>query len=157
MSLGDFLLIRGVKFLEVSPIFLIRVSPTSNQQSSKGQSGRRDQQEGGQQEGEQKRSRGSRKGSSSCQSLQGSCMFIPCLARFPRISNVDDLQLAESHPSQSMKQIIVSCSGKSEAAPYLTLGIKTKAQVFRVNMILYTQMKKGKALSPTNSGQNQRR
>jgi hypothetical protein len=71
MSLGDCLLIRGVKFLEVSPIFLIRVSPTSNQQSSKGQSGRRDQQEWGgeQQEGEQERSRGSRKGSSNCQSL----------------------------------------------------------------------------------------
>lgn len=65
-------------------------------------------------------------------------LYVYTLARFPRISNVDDLQLAESHPSQSMKQIIVSCSRKSEASQYLTLGIKTKAQVFRVNMILYT-------------------
>jgi hypothetical protein len=34
IALANFLLIRGIKFLEGSPIFIIRISPISNQQTS---------------------------------------------------------------------------------------------------------------------------
>ena len=40
------------------------------------------------------------------------------LSRVPRTPNVNQPQLAESHLCQSMRQIIVSCCGQSEAAPY---------------------------------------
>jgi hypothetical protein len=46
--------------------------------------------------------------------------------RVPRISKANYLQLAESCTCQSMRQIIVSCCGGSEAAPYPTPGIKTE-------------------------------
>jgi hypothetical protein len=52
----------------------------------------------------------------------------------PRIPNVNYLQLAESHSCQSMRQIIVSCCGQSEAATHPTLGIKTKTYAHNINV-----------------------
>jgi hypothetical protein len=49
--------------------------------------------------------------------------YIYTLSTVPRIPNINDLYLEESHSSQSMRQIIVSCCGQSEAAPCPTPGI----------------------------------
>jgi hypothetical protein len=44
------------------------------------------------------------------------------------------LQLAKAGPCWSMRQIIVSCSGQSEAAPYSTLGNKMKANSYNISV-----------------------
>ena len=63
--------------------------------------------------------------SSSSRSLSG-LWHVYTYSRVPRISHLSSLQLAESCPCQSRRQIIVSCCGQSEAAPCPTSGIKTK-------------------------------
>jgi hypothetical protein len=45
------------------------------------------------------------------------------------------LQLAESSPCQSMRQIIVSCCEQSEAVPYLTPEIKIKAYSHDISVL----------------------
>ena len=47
------------------------------------------------------------------------------------------LQLAESCPCQSTRQITASCCGQSEAAPYLTPRIKIKTYSYAISFFFF--------------------
>lgn len=73
--------------------------------------------------------------------------YVYTPSRTFRIPNINYLQLTESGPCQSMRQIIVNFYGQSEAASYPTPGIKTKT--FRQNIIGLFKKSKFSLQSPS--------
>jgi hypothetical protein len=69
----------------------------------------------------------------------GLSIHIPC-EKFPEfqmsLNCRNYLHLAKSCPYQSMRQIIVSCCGQSEAVPYPTPGIKAKTYSYDISVFL---------------------
>ena len=80
-------------------------------------------------------------GAAAAVSLPGFWHFYT-LPRVPRIPNINYLQLAESYPCQSMRQIIVTCCGQSEAATYPTPGIKMKTHSYNTFVCVCVFLKK---------------
>ena len=111
LLLDYFLLIRGIEFLGASLIFTIRISNFFLLFLLCAQLLNKLQQ------------------TNNPTTSQGPSIYIPS-KKSPEFqmshNHRNYLQLAKPHLCQSMRQIIVSCCGQSEAAPYPTPGIKTK-------------------------------
>jgi hypothetical protein len=118
VSLHCFLLIRGVEILGQIQSSLSEYLQPPIQQSSK-------QQEQSQQQGRQQ----------GQQQLLLGLLHFYALSRVPRIPNINYLQLSETRPCQSTRQIIVSCCGQSETVPYPIPGIKTKTYSHKNNWV----------------------
>lgn len=113
--------VEGIEFLGASLIFLIRVSPTSNQQPEASS-----QQPAA---GSRQLAAGSIRGAAASTAPLRALTFI-------RASYIcrNYLQLAKSHPYQSMRQIIVNCCGQFKVASYPIPGLKAKA--YSYNMLI---------------------
>jgi hypothetical protein len=147
-SFDYFLPLRGVGFLEASPISLFRIFPSSNpanQQRATANSaagtgtssgGNRGSSRGGSSNG----SSGGSGGCSSreCRSFQKPPWDSPIynLSRVPRIPNINYLQVAKIMPLLEYSTVRVSSCGQSESAPSPTPGIKTKIYPHNITRFL---------------------
>lgn len=120
--LDYFLLIKDIKFLEAILVFVIRVSPTGNQQPATGN--------------QQRSTNNIRNNSKQQEEQQWALAFLYPL-KSPQNSKYQNyVQLAKSCLHQSMRQIIVFCCGQSEATPQPIPGFKTKTYSYNTFMFL---------------------
>jgi hypothetical protein len=109
-----------------SPISIIRISPTSKYQSFNPAIAKAANATAG------TSSSGAAAGKAATAIAPSPDSHVHTLSRLPRIPNVNYLQLAKSCSHQTMRQIIVSCCGQSEVAPYPIPGIKAKTYSHKI-------------------------